>query len=346
MGHPASAKHENLATRPYRKIKVKNIISRILLVPGRQRIIIYSWEGSFRVWDLEKDTQVEEWEDKDFGVQVAALSPGGKTLARGGNSDGAVKLWNVDTGKVIKTLTGHAKEVEFVCWSPDGERAVSGCNETLEGSEDGVFRVWDVGSGETIIGPIKAGEYVFAVCYSPDGKMIAMSRNTAGLKIWNANSGELLKTFEGGIACLAWEKHFSQRDPTSTQPPGLFLTCAKSMSIRFHYLPMIAFSHNTVQLWNLETNQHIGRTPLHHQGEVNSATCSADGKFLVTSCNDSHIYAWDVSAIVKEAGLPSDIVSIDTFSITLQMDLLAQADVTPRPAPNIKDARRIPPGFF
>jgi WD40 repeat protein len=65
----------------------------------------------------------------------------------------------------------------------------------------------------------------------------------------------------------------------------------------------------TPQLWNLETGQLIG-APLHHEQDVSAATFSADGKFLVTCCSDRYIYTWDVSAIVKEAGLPSDIVSI------------------------------------
>ncbi|KAG2343883.1 hypothetical protein BDR05DRAFT_947964 [Suillus weaverae] len=92
----------------------------------------------------------------------------------------------------------------------------------------------------------------------------------------------------------------------------------------------ILASHNTyaAQLWNLETNLPIG-TPLCHEDWVNSF--SADGKFLVTRCDDDDdfLYTWDVCAIVKEAGLPSDI-----------------ADATPRPAPKMKGAPRIPPGFF
>ncbi|KAG1728339.1 hypothetical protein EDB19DRAFT_1941282 [Suillus lakei] len=76
------------------------------------------------------------------------------------------------------------------------------------------------------------------------------------------------------------------------------------------------------------SSQPIG-TPLHHSNYVNSVTFSADGKFLVTSCNDNHIYIWDVSAIVKEPDLLPDNV-----------------DATPRLAPKITGVRRIPPGFF
>ncbi|KAG1807411.1 hypothetical protein EV424DRAFT_1647058 [Suillus variegatus] len=52
------------------------------------------------------------------------------------------------------------------------------------------------------------------------------------------------------------------------------------------------------------------------------------GKFFFTSC-DRDIYIWDVSAILKEAGLVSDVIN-----------------VMPRPAPEMKGAPRIPPGFF
>ncbi|KAG2078505.1 hypothetical protein BDR04DRAFT_1086890 [Suillus decipiens] len=72
----------------------------------------------------------EEWEDKDDGVQTMGLSPDGKTVTTG-SQGGAVKMWNIDTGKVMKTLIGHTKSV---CWSPDGGRVVNGShNERVLG---------------------------------------------------------------------------------------------------------------------------------------------------------------------------------------------------------------------
>ncbi|KAG2135407.1 uncharacterized protein EDB93DRAFT_1331117 [Suillus bovinus] len=62
----------------------------------------------------------------------------------------------------------------------------------------------------------------------------------------------------------------------------------------------------TAYLWNLETDQ-LMKTPDHPENFA-QPTFSADGKFLVTSCEDGHLYTWDVSAIVKEAGLPVDIL--------------------------------------
>ncbi|KAG2051113.1 WD40 repeat-like protein [Suillus hirtellus] len=328
MSHSAPAKHENLATMPYKKIKVEDSITEILHLPGGQRIITRSYGGPFRVWDLGRGIQVEEWEDKFSSM---ALSPDSKTLASV-SWDGAVKLWSIDTGKVIKTLTEHT-ESAFVCWSPDGGRV-------LGGSKNGTFRVWDVKSGRTILGPIQTADdptrvMPIAAYYSPDGKMIATTGEW--LEIWDGNTGELLKTFESDFGCLAWTSN------------GKTLTTWRGRSKRFRmmkfdtatwtvldvrenltdsdldcfplspderFFAATSFSTTTVQLWNIETNQPIG-TPLHHKEGVMTATFSQDGKFLITSCMDRHIYMWDVSAIL--------------------------VDVTPQPAPG---APRIPPGFF
>ncbi|KAG2741913.1 WD40 repeat-like protein [Suillus brevipes Sb2] len=331
----APTKHNSLATMPLRKTKV-DYLNAILCLPDGKRIIVHSYDR-LQVWDWESGTQVgEEWEDENFEVETIALSPDGKKIASG-SFDGAVNLWNVDTGKVIKTWKGHTDRVLSVSWSPDGERVVSG-------SRDGMFTVWDVESGKSILGPINthAAEDVLGVqvvCYSPDidAKMIATGGNTNGLQIWNAESGELLKTFEGVFCtCLAWTwdgktviAGGSKFDTATWTTVDLCEDYVDAISVtpNDRILATASYADQTAQLWDLETNQPIG-TPLYHQGRVRSATFSVDAKFLVTCCNDDHIYTWDVSAIVKEAGLPSDIL-----------------DVTPRPAPKIKGAR-IPAGFF
>jgi WD40 repeat protein len=319
MGFSAPAQ-QNSAMMPYRKIKVGYSIEHILYLPshGGQRIITCSRDASLRVWDLECGTQVgKEWEDNDAGVFAIALSPDGETVVSG-SQDGTVKLWNTDTGKVIKKWMGHTERVESVCWSPDGERVVSR-------SEDDTFRVWDVKSGETIIGPINAkNAHRGRVCYSPDATMIAI--NGRNLTIWDANTGQLLKTFFLGRSRIAgylgWTSdgktlfagEVKIDTPTWTVDNGrrIYFRIISLSPSDERILASISRSDFTVQLYNFETNQPIG-TPLRHEHYVQSGTFSADGKFLVTSCHDDHIYTWDLSAILKEADLQSDIVSSNTF---------------------------------
>ena len=53
------------------------------------------------------------------------------------------KIWNVNTGEVLRTLTGHAASVESVAWSPDGTQLASG-------SYDNTVIIWNVDTGNVL----------------------------------------------------------------------------------------------------------------------------------------------------------------------------------------------------
>ncbi|OAX33667.1 WD40 repeat-like protein, partial [Rhizopogon vinicolor AM-OR11-026] len=157
-------------------------------LPDGQSIITCSNYGSLQRWDLESGAQIgDDWRDgrDEAEVWCIALSPNGKTLASG-NSEGTVRLWNIETEKVIAKWAGHTNTVWSLCWSADGERVVSG-------SHDGTARVWNVESGKTVLGPIQVHGSVYAVVHSPDMKKIATgAANENGVKIWDATTSELL----------------------------------------------------------------------------------------------------------------------------------------------------------
>ncbi|WP_459178365.1 WD40 repeat domain-containing protein, partial [Dulcicalothrix desertica] len=48
------------------------------------------------------------------------MSADGKTLASA-SADKTIKLWNISTGKLISTLSGHTSTVFSVAFSPDGK---------------------------------------------------------------------------------------------------------------------------------------------------------------------------------------------------------------------------------
>ena len=57
--------------------------------------------------------------------------------------DQTVKLWDVSTGRCIRTLTGHTRHIYSISFSPDGQTVASGC-------ADETARLWDVNTGECL----------------------------------------------------------------------------------------------------------------------------------------------------------------------------------------------------
>ena len=105
--------------------------------------------------------------------------PDGMTLAIGANSEGTVKLWDIET-KNISTISGYMSWVRSVALSPNGAILASG--------SDGEAALWNVATGRPVAILEKHGATVHSVSFSPDGKMLASSEAT--VKLWDVATGE------------------------------------------------------------------------------------------------------------------------------------------------------------
>jgi len=98
-------------------------------------------------------------------VLSVAFSPDGKTGA-GGCSDNSVRLFDVQSGKLRRTLSGHSNDVIWVAFSPDGRTLASG-------SSDNTLKIWESNSGRLLatlmVLPSRQGEATQWIAFTPEG---------------------------------------------------------------------------------------------------------------------------------------------------------------------------------
>ena len=73
-----------------------------------------------------------------FVAAVAITSDGKKALSAG--RDRIVRLWDLVSGNLIRSMKGHEKAIWSVAFSPDEKTALSG-------GGDEVLRHWDLSTG-------------------------------------------------------------------------------------------------------------------------------------------------------------------------------------------------------
>lgn len=111
-----------------------------------------------------------------WAVLTVAFSPDGKVLATG-SEDNTIKLWEVNTGKMIDTLSGHSWSVVALAFSTDGEMLVSG-------SWDKTVKLWMVHTKKEIMTLFGHVDSVSAVAVSPDAQLIASGSRDKTIKLW------------------------------------------------------------------------------------------------------------------------------------------------------------------
>jgi len=118
-------------------------------------------------------------------VQAVAWHPNSKTLASG-SADNTIKLWDANSAKAIRTLTGHQNAVVSVSFSPDGKILASG-------SADNTIKLWNAANGTLIKTLIGHQGQIKSVGFSPDGKILISGSYDQTIKLSSLGLDDLLR---------------------------------------------------------------------------------------------------------------------------------------------------------
>ncbi|MCS7227406.1 MAG: WD40 repeat domain-containing protein [Endomicrobia bacterium] len=124
-----------------------------------------------------------------WNVNSVAFSADGKYLASG-SLDRTIKLWEVSTGRLVRTLEGHTWDVESVAFSADGKYLASG-------SGDKTIKLWEVSTGRLVRTLEGHTDRINSVAFSADGKYLASGSWDKTIKLWEVSTGRLVCTLEG-----------------------------------------------------------------------------------------------------------------------------------------------------
>jgi WD40 repeat protein len=204
-------------------------------------------------------------------VGSVAFSPDSKVLATG-SEDGKIKLWDVASGRELRTLTVcEASSSVVLAFSPDGHTLASG-------SPKNEVKLWDITSGRGLQAYTGHTDAVRAIAFSRDGALLASASNDQTIKLWDLRKPGEPRTFTGhtsGITSLAFS------------PDGTKLASG-------------AYDQMT-KLWDVASGRDLWTLPEHvsEKGFDIHVAFSPDGTTLVSAGYSGLVQLWDIASQKK-----------------------------------------------
>ena len=242
--------------------------------PDSKRVLSGSLDGKLKLWEAASGRLLRSIDVYDDGsssdIHSVAFSPDGKRFLSGGSGawlqsgsmKGALRLWDAETGELLRAFEGHTGFVHSVAFSPDGARIVSA-------SGDNTLKLWDAATGELLRSLEGHKGEVDLPAFSLDGgHLLSLSRGSS-LKLWDIDKGQLLGNFEGET--------------------GRVLSVALSADGK----RVVAGSHDgTLKLWDVASEALLLSFEGHAE-EIHSVAFSPDGARVVSGGSDKTLKLWD-----------------------------------------------------
>ncbi|WP_425617868.1 c-type cytochrome domain-containing protein [Anatilimnocola sp. NA78] len=231
--------------------------------------------GGFRtvkLWRKPEAAKALDLAGLETAARSLATSVDGKWAAIG-EENGKIRIFEVATGKVAKTLEGHSGAATGVAFTADGSKLVSG-------SQDKTFRVWNIAEQKELA-KIETPAPVNAVALVAEGKQVATGGADNIIRLFalpDAQPAEApkplfeltghgqpvtsLATIGNGATLLSGSKDGSLRTwDVAAGKPGKTMnhgTPIESVAVRADGKRFVSVSsNNTARIWNADDQKQV-----------------------------------------------------------------------------------------
>jgi RNA polymerase sigma factor (sigma-70 family) len=257
-------------------------------------------------------------------LSTVAFASDGKTVAAGG--DGAVRMWELATGKTVCSLPMPGIWIRSVAFAPDGKTlAAGGMSHTI--------RVWDVRTGAVVREFREPAGKVFGLVFSPDGRILVSGSERGAVRAWGVATGEECgrldlpalpneEAYPWPIAIFPDNRTLATTDRNNrlrlwNVTTGVELRQRDWLSPKLHALALAPNSPegallaavgghmSTIRLWQVASGHELRqwRGPA---GHVDALGFSADGKLLASGDSERMIRLWQVATGAELGQIQTD----------------------------------------
>jgi hypothetical protein len=221
------------------------------------------------------------------GVAAIAMMLDGKTLVSVGNENG-IRVWDVATGKILKTLEGHPSWIGSVVVTPDGSKAITAGGEHI-------IRVWDLKSGKQSASLEGHTAAIRGLALSANGRYLVSGGSDKTCRLWDLSTNKEIKRFGDGKDSI--------ESVAITRDGGRILAGTE---------------HGTVTVYDAKSGGMVSKFDKHVGAIVYAITVTKDGKTAISGARDTEIQVWEV-----ETGKPIKTLSGHTeqvYQVVLSLD--------------------------